>query len=261
MDINTNALAKRLTKLQSRNGGGSNIWFKATEEKKVVRIVPYLHTDDNLPFFDVGYHYNVAGVRSLICPNITFGDPCPICELAEKFRMLGGTDNWNNFRKFQAKVRTYSPVIIRGEESEGVKLWGYGSTIATALIQKFMSPDWGNLADPKTGRDIEVWSVPKGKSGNDTQFPQPMMDVKPNQTKLMSATEVKELLENMPDFLNDDTTFKTMTYDQLIELVAKLDSSYDDHEENDFDDDQEDPTSDSTTDLKTKLNSLLDEDD
>ena len=229
--MDTNKLAKRLAKLQEKanGGGGKNVFFKSKDEKQKIRMVPYPHSEDGIGFIEAYFHFNVAGHRSLLCPKETFGEPCPICELAEEFKNMGNKDSWKQFKKYSPKLRTYSPVIIRGEEDEGVKLWGYGSTIYEALLEKFMDSEWGNLSDPKTGRDLTVWTVPKGSAANDTDYDKPKMDVSPNQSPLFkNKAEISSLLESIPDYMNDGSTFPVRSYQELKDIVSKLVDDVDD---------------------------------
>jgi len=261
MDINK--LKGKLQNLQ-RQGSGSNLFLKLSEEKQQIRMVPYPHQDGNDPFIEVYYHYDIAGVRSLICPNMNFGEPCPICDLAEEFRTMGGKENWRTFTTLQAKMRTYSPVIVRDASETTVKLWGYGSKIYTELLETFMDEDYGDLSNPNTGRDINVWFIPSGSPGNDSDYSQPKMKIKPAQSKLASNKEtVIKLLESMPNYLHEADEFKAMSFDQLKELVRKLSDVepvdtdtvvYTKTKESNDDDETDD-------DLNDKLKGLFEEDD
>ena len=53
-------------------------------------------------------------------------------------------------------MRTYVPVLVRGEESEGVKFWGFGKNVYQELLGFFADPDYGDLTDPVNGRDVTV---------------------------------------------------------------------------------------------------------
>lgn len=223
--MDTEKLAKRLAKLREKNTPSvtNNVWLKVTDEKKKVRMVPYPHSADGNPFIEASFHYNIAGIRSLVCPNETFGEPCPICELAEEFRIMGGKENWKLYNNIKAKRRDYCPVVVRGNEDEGVKLWGFGVTICEELMEKFLDPEWGDLSDPTSGRDISVWSIPKKSPGNDSDYDKPKMDVSPNKSPLFQKkSDVVKLLENIPDFLNDGQTFKTHSYQELQDIVRKM---------------------------------------
>lgn len=260
--MDTSKLAQRLQRLQEKSSGGKNIWFKSGEEKQKVRLVPYPHEDDGSPFIEVYFHYNVAGQRSLVCPKETFGDPCPICELAEEFRNMGTKDSWQQFKKLAPKLRTYSPVVVRGQEDAGVKLWGYGVTIYEGLVEKFLDEDWGDLSDIKDGHDLTVWSIPAKSAGNDSDYVKPKMDVTPKTSALLKKkAEIVELLEGIPNYLEDGETFPVKSYQELQDIIRRL-VNEDDYEDDDSSvtysadsaDDDDDSDSD---DLNSKLAEML----
>ena len=217
-----NKLAERLNKLNSK-GTGKNVWFKPNEEDQTIRVLPYPHQEDNIPFIDVYFHYNIAGHRSLVCPQETLGEPCPICKVADEIRSMGGKENWEIFKDMQAKLRTYSPVIVRGKEDEGVRLWGFGKTIYEELLTTCI--DEGSIFDLKAGHDLTVKQIPKGAPGNDTSFPKPVCKVQFKETPtLKNAKQLKELISDIPNYLEDDEIFKIMSYDELMAIVEKLQS-------------------------------------
>ena len=53
-------------------------------------------------------------------------------------------------------MRTFVPVVVRGEETEGVKWWGFGKTVYQELLSIIADPDYGDISDSMTGRDIVV---------------------------------------------------------------------------------------------------------
>ena len=262
MDISK--LSSRLNKLQNRKGGGGgkNVFFKAPDDGKTkanVRLVPYPHGDNNEPFLEVGWHYNVAGHRSLVCPRETYGDPCPICDLAEEIKALGGKENWQIFKSLSAKLRFYSPVLVRGQEADGIKLWGYGTTIYEDILAKFLDADWGDLSHPTTGRDLKVWTIPIGHAGNDSNYIKPKMDVSPNPTKMLEKkTDITEALKSIPNYL-EDGTFKALSYAELKEIVAKLADTGDDSSDDSWDSADDDDSWGSTPTFDSKKSSDLDD--
>ena len=267
--VDTSRLAQRLQSLRRGTDGNSANFFKAPDDGKTkanIRLVPYPALKGQPPIIIVGWHYNVAGHRSLICPRETYGEPCPICDLAEEIRSMGGQDNYSIYKNLKTKLRFYSPVLVRGQEEDGVKLWGYGITICDALIEKFDDPDWGDIAHPSTGRDIKVWTIPTGSAGNDTDYAKPKMDVSPTQTKLLvKKDDIVKLLGNIPDYLDPENgAFKPMSYADLKGIVAKLADVEDDSEsvEDSYDEFTKSTDSDDSDDsnLSDQLDDLLGDD-
>ena len=95
-------------------------------------------------------------------------------------------------------MRTFAPVIVRGEENEGVKFWGFGKTVYQELLGIIADPDYGDISDSMTGRDIVVERQTPAEAGN--QYGKTTIRVKPNQTALSEDGDMlKNLLENQPD--------------------------------------------------------------
>ena len=122
MDIN--ALKKRLGQLQITNNRTSNLW-KPSPGTTQVRIVPYKHNKDN-PFIELFFHYDL-GRKSYLSP-MSFGRPDPIEEFSQKLKSSGNKEDYRLARKIESKMRTFAPVVIRGEENQGVKFWGLSRT-------------------------------------------------------------------------------------------------------------------------------------
>ena len=149
MDIN--AIKKRLTQLQTTNTRTSNLW-KPQPGKTLIRIVPYKFNKQT-PFIELFFHYDIGG-KSYLSP-ISFGRPDPIEEFADKLKSSGNRDDWKLGKKLEAKMRTFTPVIVRGEEKEGVKFWGFGKTVYQELLSVIADPDYGDITDPVNGRDVD----------------------------------------------------------------------------------------------------------
>jgi hypothetical protein len=95
------------------------------------------------------------------------------------------------------RQRFFSPVIVRGEEEAGVKIWGYGKTIYETLLGLVLNPDYGDITDVDDGVDFTLtYTLPKTKGA----FPQTNLVPKRKSSPLLkSKAEVKDLLTNVPD--------------------------------------------------------------
>ena len=112
-------------------------------------------------------------------------------------------------------MRTFAPVIVRGEENEGVKFWGFGKMVYQELLSVIADPDYGDITDPMTGRDVVVEFISAEDTGK--SFPTTNVRVKPNQTPI---TEDKALLETTLDNQSDITeVYKELSYDDLTEVL------------------------------------------
>ena len=209
MDIN--ALKKRLGQLQITNTRTTNLW-KPSPGTTQVRIVPYKHNKDN-PFIELFFHYDL-GRKSYLSP-MSFGRPDPIEEFSQKLKSSGNKEDYRLARKIEAKMRTFAPVIIRGEENQGVKFWGFGKTVYQELLSIIADPDYGDITDQMNGRDITVEFKTAEEIG--ASFPKTTIRVKPNQTQI---TEDATLLENLMDNQKDITEiYQEQSYDELTEVL------------------------------------------
>ena len=208
MDIN--AIKKRLTQLTSQTNKTSNLW-KPQPGKNQIRIVPYVHNKDN-PFIELFFHYEI-GQRSYLSP-MSFGRPDPIEEFANKLKAGGNKDDWKLGKKLEAKMRTFVPVIVRGQEKEGVKFWGFGKTVYQELLTFIADPDYGDIADPMNGRDIVVTFKTAEETGK--AFPSTSIMVKPNQTPI---TEDKSIAGLVKDQKEITSIYKEMSYEDLTGVL------------------------------------------
>jgi len=209
MDIN--ALKKRLGQLQITNNRTSNLW-KPSPGTTQVRIVPYKHNKDN-PFIELFFHYDL-GRKSYLSP-MSFGRPDPIEEFSQKLKASGNKEDYQLARKIESKMRTFAPVVIRGEENQGVKFWGFGKTVYQELLSIIADPDYGDITDSMNGRDITVEFKTAEEMG--ASFPKTNIRVKPNQIPI---TEDATLLENLMENQKDITEiYQEQTYDELTEVL------------------------------------------
>ena len=206
MAIDLNAIRKKLNNLQSQTGKQNNLW-KPEPGKQTIRIVPYQFNKDN-PFQELYFHYNL-GKRTYLSP-VTFGKADPVVEFCEQLKATGNKEDWQMARKMEPKMRTYVPVIVRGQESEGVKFWGFGKTVYQELLSIISDPDYGDITDPVNGRDVSVEFTAAEGAGS---YPKTAIRVKPNQT---AATGDKNIADGIMNGQKNITEiFKEVSYDDL----------------------------------------------
>ena len=209
MDINS--IRKRLTQLQTTNNRTSNLW-KPQPGKQVIRVLPYKHNKDN-PFIELFFHFGLNN-KTYLSP-ITFGRPDPIEEFASKLKTSGNREEYQMARKLEAKMRTFAPVIVREEEGQGVRFWGFGKTVYQELLSVIADPDYGDITDPISGRDVLVEFKTAEEIG--ASFPKTTIRVKPNQTPIV---EDKAKLEGILDNQKDITElYQELSYEELTDVL------------------------------------------
>lgn len=206
MDVSL--IKERLNQLQTTNQTKNSFW-KPQPGKSLIRIVPYKHNKSN-PFIELYFHYNLGDNKTHISP-VSFGRKDPISEFADKLKSSGNREEWVQGKRLEPKMRTFVPVVERGNEAEGVKFWGFGKTVYQELLSIIADPDYGDISDVLTGRDIGVERQTPAEAGN--QFGKTTIRVKPNVTPL---TEDKQLLERLFEEQPDITElYPEPSYDDL----------------------------------------------
>lgn len=208
MAIDLHSLKNKLNELTNKKKTSDALW-KPKEGSNVVRIIP-LKATPSMPFIEAYFHY--LGGKTYLSP-LTIGNPDPIAEFAEKLRGNGGLskEEWAETKKFVPKPRTYAAVIVRGEESEGVRLWGFGKTTYAELLGVIADPEYGDITDIAAGRDIKVEFTPQDKSP--THFPQTNIRISPRQTPLTSDQALlKSWTSSQPELFD---IYSVPSYDDL----------------------------------------------
>ena len=213
MALDISKLKSRLNSLSNTNQKSNLIW-KPKPGKQVVRIVPYKYEPDN-PFIELKFHYNINN-KTYLSPD-SFGRPDPIVEFSNRLKKTGSKEDWQMGRKMEPKMRTFAPVIVRGEESEGIKFWGFGKQVYQELLSIISDPDFGDITDLTGGRDIVVeFKTAEGGAS----FPETSIRVKPN-VSLAVDPKNAQLLDALKSQVNILDLFPEFSYEELKEVMDK----------------------------------------
>ena len=204
MDLD--AIKSRLNQLQNTQ---TNAFWKPQPGKSQIRIVPYKY-DKNNPFSELFFHYSLVPNKTVLSP-LSYGRPDPVQQFADKLKSTGNKDEWIQGKRIEPKMRTFVPVVVRGEENEGVKFWGFGKTVYQELLGIIADPDYGDISDSTTGRDIVVERQTPAEAGN--QYGKTTIRVKPNVTALSDDSNLlQRLLDEQPDIKE---LYQEPTFDEL----------------------------------------------
>jgi len=224
MGVNRSKIQKKLNNLRNSGGNKTSKLWKPDEGKHRIRIVPYRWQKD-YPFLELYFHYELPGPNYL--SPISFDEESgigddeliqrgdPIAEFADEVRRNRGQEGYEMWKTLFPKRRTFAPVVVRGEEEKGVRFYGFGKTIFENLLEKFADPDWGDLSDPKEGRDIKLTYIPRAQS--DTNYPQTKINVSPKKTPL--AEDEDQLREFYESQVQITEVFDVPTEDELQEAL------------------------------------------
>ena len=207
MAINLDAIKGRLNKLQNTQRKTVELW-KPAPGKHQIRLVPYKFNKEN-PFIELYFHYNINN-KTYLSP-MSFGRPDPIVEFADKLKRLGNKEDWKAAKQMEPKLRTFVPVLVRGEEGEGVRFWGFGKTVYQEILGYIADPDYGDITDPQSGRDVVVEVQSAEDAG--TSYPVTTIRVKPKETPLAdSQTDMENYLNNQMAITD---LYSELTYAEL----------------------------------------------
>jgi hypothetical protein len=218
MDLN--AIKQRLDNLQSKAAPQqktdyTTIFWRPSIGKQQVRIVPSAF-DSASPFTELKFYYGITN-KVMISP-LNFGEKDPIAEFATKLR-AGEYDKENYIlaKKLDAKNRVFIPVIVRGEEDKGVRLWQFGKLIYEDLLSMAMDDEIGDYTDIVNGRDFTLETV--GPESTGTNYNK--TSVRPRmKTSALSddKTQVETWLKEQP---NPKEVFKRFTFDEMKDALVK----------------------------------------
>lgn len=211
MAIDFDAIRKKLSQLSGTNNRKSMTWRPTEGEDATIRLLSF-QDNDGQPFQERWFYYNIGNNPGLLAP-YQFNKPDPIQELITKLRDDGAKESYELAKKLYPKMRCYAPVIVRGEEDKGVRIWSFGKTVYQSLLNIMLDEDYGDITDPEDGRDVKVictkapgrmWATtevrPRGKSS-------PLSS---------DSKQTQNWTNNIPD-LSD--MFELKSYDELEKIV------------------------------------------
>ena len=183
-------------------------WKPKAEGKYQIRFVPSKINKDN-PFQEVFMHYGVGKYPIVALTN--WGEDDPIVEFSKKLRKSSESENWRLAKQLDPKMRVFAPVIVRGEEEKGVRLFEFSKTIYEELLNIYQDEDYGNYIDIAEGFDFVV----NASKVQDRPGFALSLRPKPKQSQLSSdASQIQTWLDNQPILLEERYKY---TYDKLKE--------------------------------------------
>lgn len=211
MDLN--AIKKRLNDFQnqtnSSGGQQKQLFWKPTVGKQLIRVAPNKYNKD-FPFTEMKFYYGIGSKRVMASPS-NWGEKDPIMEFAKQLRGTSDRENWRLAKKLDPKTRIFAPVVIRGQEDEGVKLWQFGKEVYQEFLNMAADDEIGDFTDIAGGRDIKLSTVGPETTGtpyNKTSIG-PSLKTSPLHT---DATLVESLMNDQADPMK---VFKPLSYDEM----------------------------------------------
>jgi hypothetical protein len=226
-------LKSKLDGLQSKASTGGNktdystIFWNPKVGKHQIRIVPSAFDSKN-PFKELKFYYGITN-KVMISPS-NFGEKDPIALFAGKLREEYNKENFVLAKKLDPKNRVFVPVVVRGEEDKGVRLWQFGKQVYEELLALAVDDEIGDYTDIVNGRDLTVETV--GPESTGTPYNKSSVRVRLKSTPLSEdKDEAQAWLDNQP---NPVELFKRYTFDEMKSALEKWLSPEDAAEEGDI---------------------------
>jgi hypothetical protein len=193
MGIDLAKMKAKRDALENRGNGKSSFW-RPEDGETVIRILP---TSDGDPFKEFWFHYNLGKNPGFLSPKKNFGEDDPLNDFVRQLYNEGSDESIKMAKNLSARQRFFSPVIVRGEEDKGVRLWGFGKTAYKELLNLVLNPDYGDITDVDQGTDLVInYGKPAG-----AQFPQTTIVPRRKSSPLaQSSDKAATMLDSIPGY-------------------------------------------------------------
>jgi hypothetical protein len=219
MAINLEKMRAKLDALKNKGSREDNVFWRPEDGKQDIRIVT---PEDGDPFKEYHFHYNVAK-GGFLCPKRNFGDACPVCDFASELwrdsASSGDEEGKKMAKNLFVRQRFFAPVLVRGLESKGIRVWGFGKKAYEQLLGLVLNPEYGDITDVEEGTDLTLtYGKPEGAS-----FPQTTLIPRRRTSPLCDdmiggVDECAKLLDSIPEF---DGIFERLSPKQVSNLLEE----------------------------------------
>jgi hypothetical protein len=231
MPLDINALRAKLKGMEE--GKPKSKKWKPKDEH-IVRCLPLPGDPDDIALV-LKWHYGMADGRQMYCPT-THGESCPFCDFAQTLRGWKDDDgndktdaarkaDWEWFKKLDAAVKHYIPVIVRKEkdgEYEGPYLWELTPKTHTSVFKVVCDderndghPAGGGLAiltSLEHGVDLKVELKKAGQKGNTTSYDLTEATARTKMTPVLKGVDkaaIKKMMDSIPTLADIGTPIST----------------------------------------------------
>jgi len=190
-------------------------FFKPKPGKYVIRFVPS-RLDKTNPFKEVYFHYGIKNYPVVALTN--YGEKDPIVEFCASLRKSSEKENWSLAKKLDPKMRIFAPVIVRGEEEKGVRLWEFGTIVYKQLLGLADDEDYGDFTDIAEGRDFTLDATMGETAGRPSV--NCALRIKPKTSPLSATSSDVELwLNEQPNILE---LRKHHTFEEIKTMLSEF---------------------------------------
>mgnify|MGYP001571944706 CR=1 FL=1 len=219
--VDFDRVEKELEKISAMANNQKLKWKPAAGQTRI-RLVPYIHRLD-FPISVFKFHYALRKASWCLSNE---GKTCPACEMTKRLSIEGKDDQNEKYslmaKELRAQERWFAPILVRGKEEEGVKIWAFSKTAYEEILSLLKNTS-GKILNIKEGCDLIITYTPAAKGGKDA-YAKTKIDIDFNmfthpQPALANFEELKNILEATPKI---ETTFPQSSSSEIEEAVASF---------------------------------------
>ncbi len=142
------------------SGGASDLW-KPKDGKQLIRILPLggaLPPDWKMPFpmLASGVHPRMGESLqdSVICPKLTYGRACPICNFVWKLWGSNNPEDKALSKQMRAYKRVLANVLVLNELDKGVQKFAFGKKLLERIMSYLSAEDTKQVLHPELGSNF-----------------------------------------------------------------------------------------------------------
>jgi hypothetical protein len=120
-------------------------------------------------------------------------------------------------KKLEPKMRVFAPVIVRGEEDKGVRLWEFGKEVYQSLLSLAADEEVGDFTDILEGRDMKIETVGPDSTGT-TYNKSKVLPALKTSTLSDDNNEVEKWLSTQPEPIS---FYKKYEFDEIKGFLAE----------------------------------------
>lgn len=171
MPYNIDAIRKKIADLgkikskKDRKNEEKLQYFKPQLGPVELRVLPY-DDGNGQPIQQIDYYDSRKLTQRRVVAPKQWGLPDPVYDLYNELSKDRSSDTtWNLMKELKVKESYYVPVLVRGKENEGVKIWELNNVVLNQIYSLLAHPDFcdEDLFHPKTGYDFILTCTDSGK--------------------------------------------------------------------------------------------------
>lgn len=216
MGLNLELLKREYEEAIKQTGGGDGYW-SPRESSNLIRIIPRKE-DTSLFYKKVGVHFKLLGSSMEFCPKESLGLDCPICLFIEHLTTIGTPQAVNLMNQIKVVRRYMMNIICLDADREKVMQYLAGVGIRKDLLGIMLDPDYGDVTDVKTGRNIVIEKFVPGGDKSKTKY---TVRAKPSISEL--PIEVYNNALNLDEYIKS----RVKSYEELAKVLMGSEDSLD----------------------------------